>query len=152
MWSGIPKLPKVTSLGAFNFYVFIKWPKFGPLFHPCFHLLDFGGTLPPSPLLRTFKTLCQTCPRPLPKPPITKILNSVIFILFHNQWLESALINARKNYLLIWSFPMFPWIQFHNHQLQSALINTKKNVLLMCHRKIHLAWIICNFASNMKQI
>ena len=54
-------------------------------------------------------------PRP---PPITKIVNGVIFILCHKHWLESALLNARKNILLIWKFPMFPWIQIQNHQLQ----------------------------------
>ena len=127
VWSGMPKLTKI-SLRAFSFYVFIKWPKFRPLLHPCLHLIDFGT---PTPLLRTFKTLHQ----PSFPPPITNILNSVIFILFHNQWLGSALINSRKNVLLIGRFPMFLWIQFHNHQLQSALINTKKNVLLMCRKK-----------------
>ena len=139
----MPKLPKITGLGAFNFYVFIKWPKFGPLLHPCLHLLDLGT--PPTANIQNFTSSPTS-------PPITKIVNSAIFILFHNQWLESALINAIKNYLLIWKFPMFAWIQFHNHQLQSALINTRKNVLLMCHKKVDLAWIICNFASNIKQI
>ena len=100
---------------------------------------------PLSPLLQTFKTLHQPFP-----PTITKILNSLIFTLFHILWLESVLINARKNYLLIWRFPMFPWIQFP--PVKSALISTRKNVLLICRKKINLAWIMCNFASNIKQI
>ena len=59
VWSGMPKLPKITSLGAFSFYVFIKRPKFAPLLHHCLHLLDSGT---PSSLLRTFKTLHQPSP------------------------------------------------------------------------------------------
>ena len=134
--------------------------KFRGIQFLCFHKMIKIWT-PPQPLLALawfwYPSPPPYCERSKlyinhPLPPITKILNSVIFILFHNQWLESALINARKNYLLIWRFPMFAWIQFHNHQLQSALINTRKNVLLMCHKKVDLAWIICNFASNIKQI
>ena len=92
VWSGMPKLPKITSLRAFSFYVFIKRPKFALLLHPCTCLI----LVPPPPYCKRLKLYIN----PLP-PPITKILNSVNFILFHKQWLESALINARKNYLLI---------------------------------------------------
>ena len=128
MWSGMTKLPKI-SLAAFNFYVFTNWPKFGRLLHPCLHLFDFRIPLPPP--------YCERSKLYINPPPyqLQKILNCVIFILFHNQWLQSALINARKNDLLIGRFSMFLWIQFHNHQLQSALINTRKNVLLMCRKK-----------------
>ena len=139
----MPKLPKISSLGAINFYVFIKWPKCGPLLHPCLHLLNFG----------TFPHYCERSKLYINPPPTNcKNIKQCNFYFLHNQWLELALINARKNVLLISRFPMFPWIQIHNHQLQSALIYTRKNVLLICRKIIDLAWIICSLASNIKQI
>ena len=115
--SSMPKLPKIKNLGAFSVYVITKWPKFRHLHHPCYTCLIL---LHPTAKVQNFMSS-------IPPPLITKIVNGVVF-LFHKHQLESALINVRKNVLLIWRFPMFPWIQFYNHQFKSGLINTRKNV------------------------
>ena len=137
------KLPTITKFRGIQFLRFHKMTKIWTPPPPLHALAWFW--YPPSPAVNV-----QNFPVTLP-PPITKILNSVIFILFHNQLLESALINARKNVLLIWRFLMFPLVHFHNHQLQSALINTGRNLILMCRQKT-LVWIIFNFDSNIKEI
>ena len=137
------KLPTITKFRGIQFLRFHKMTKIWTPPPPLHALAWFW--YPPSPTVNV-----QNFPVTLP-PPITKILNSVIFILFHNQLLESALINARKNVLLIWRFLMFPLVHFHNHQLQSALINTGRNLILMCRQK-SLVWIIFNFDSNIKEI
>ena len=83
--SSMPKLPKIKNLGAFNVYVIMKWPKFRPLHHPCYTCLILL-----HPICEGSELYVKHSP-----PPITKIVNGVVF-LFHNHQLESALINVRK--------------------------------------------------------
>ena len=120
--------------GTFHYYAITKCPKFGPLFHPCSHLFNFGRPSPSNVQNITSTTpLSPLPPPPTPPPPITTVTTFTTTSHRNSKFcdfivLQPVVTSPCKHHNVLSTFPKLIPIQTNaiNHEERFVNFTSKK--------------------------